>query len=84
MSIWRLWRQQDNLFQTTMRIFAMQIKYGTYKVILTDDGIPDIDWCGYRAELGLSFKGTIAYKYKNLTINSSLWLILPIKAKDLI
>lgn len=59
----------------------LQVKYGTYKVILTDDGEPAIDWRGYRAELGLSLKGTIAYKYKNLTINSSLWLYTPYQGK---
>ena len=59
----------------------MQVKYGTYKVVLNDDGTPDIDWRGYRAEIGLSIKGTVAYKYKNLTINSSLWLYTPYQGK---
>ena len=59
----------------------MQTKYGTYKVILNDDGIPVVDWRNCRAELGLSFKGSVAYKYKKLTIASSLWLYTPYQGK---
>lgn len=59
----------------------MQTKYGTYKVIMTDDGTPVIDWRSCRAELGLSLKGTIDYKYKNLTLSSSLWLYTPYQGR---
>ena len=59
----------------------MQTKYGTYKVILTDDGIPVVDWRSCRAELGLSLKGTVDYKHKNLTISSSIWLYTPYQGK---
>ena len=59
----------------------MQIKYGTYKIVLDKDGYPAIDWRNYRAEFGLSLKGSIAYKYKNLTIVSSLWLFTPYQGK---
>ncbi len=59
----------------------MQIKYGTYKFVLDKDGYPAIDWRNYRAEFGLSLKGSVAYKYKNLTIVSSLWLFTPYQGK---
>ena len=59
----------------------MQIKYGTYRVVLNSDGTPDIDWRSCRFEVGLSLKGTVAYKYKNLTISSSLWLYTPYQGK---
>ena len=59
----------------------MQIKYGTYKVVMNADGRPVIDWRSCRAELGLSLKGTVAYRYKNLTISSSLWLYTPYQGK---
>ena len=59
----------------------MQIKYGTYKIVLDKDGYPAIDWRNYRAEFGLSLKGSIAYKYKNLTIVSTLSLFTPYQGK---
>lgn len=59
----------------------MQIKYGTYKIVLNKDGYPAIDWRNCRAEFGLSLKGSVAYKYKNLTIVSSLWLFTPYQGK---
>ena len=59
----------------------MQIKYGTYKIVQDENGYPAIDWRNYRAEFGLSLKGTIAYRYKNLTINSTLWLFTPYQGK---
>ena len=59
----------------------MQIKYGTYKIVLDNDGYPAIELRNCRAEFGLSLKGSVAYKYKNLTIVSSLWLFTPYQGK---
>ena len=59
----------------------MQIKYGTYKIIRDANGLPIIDWRNYRAEIGLSFKGSISYKYKNLTLLSTLYLFTPYKGR---
>lgn len=59
----------------------MQTKYGTYRVVLDPNGVPVVDWRSCRAEIGLSLKGTVAYKYKNLTLTSSLWLYTPYQGK---
>ena len=55
----------------------LQEKYGTYKY--NDDGTPL--YRNYRAELGLSFKGAIAYKYENLTLGTTLALFSPYQGK---
>ncbi len=55
-------------FRTTL-----QDKYGTYK--FNDDDSKD--YRNARAEFGLSFRGTIAYKYKELTITTALGLFTP-------
>ena len=59
----------------------MQIKYSTYKIIKDQNGVPVIDWRDYRVEFGLSFKGTINYKYKNLVLSSTLYLFTPYRGK---
>lgn len=52
---------------------SLQEKYGTYK--FNDD--ESKDYRNARAEFGLSFRGTIAYKYKELTITTALGLFTP-------
>ena len=59
----------------------MQLKYGTYKIIQDINGKPDVDWRSHRAEFGFSFKGTIAYKYKDLTLGTTLGLYTPYREK---
>lgn len=59
----------------------LQSRYGTYKIVKDENGYPDLEWRNYRAEFGLSLKGTIAYKYKNLTLNTTLELFTPYKGK---
>ncbi len=59
-------------FRTTL-----QQKYGTFKY--EDDGTPK--YRNFRAELGLSFKGAIAYKYENLTLGTTLALFSPYQGK---
>ena len=56
---------------------AMQDKYGTYKY---DDNGEKV-FRDFRAELGLSLKGAIAYKYENLTLGTTLALFTPYQGK---
>ena len=51
----------------------LQITNGTYKYLA--DGTKD--YRNFRAELGLSFKGSIAYTYKDLKLGTTLLLFSP-------
>ena len=59
----------------------LQEKYGTYKIILNVEGVPDIQYNDARAEFGFFFKGTIAYKYDNMTLGSTLMLYTPYQGR---
>jgi hypothetical protein len=52
--------------------------YGTYKY---DKATGDKIYRNFRAELGLSFKGSIAYKYNDLTLGTTLTLFSPYQGK---
>ena len=56
----------------------LRVKYGTYKY---DETNGDKIYRDFRAELGLSFKGAIAYKYENLTLGTTLALFSPYQGK---
>ncbi len=51
---------------------SLQKKYGTYYY----EG-DDLKYRNFKAEFGLSFKGAINYKYKDLTIGTTLGLFTP-------
>ncbi len=55
----------------------LQEKYGTYKY----DKLGEKIYHNVRAELGLSLKGAIAYKYENLTLGTTLQLFTPYQGK---
>jgi len=55
----------------------LQKHYGTYK--FDSEGIKQFR--NYRAEFGLSFKGTIAYTYKDLKLGTTLTLFSPYQGK---
>ena len=59
----------------------LQEKYGTYKVILNAEGMPDLQYNDVRAEFGFFFKGTIAYKYDNMTLGTTLMLYTPYQGR---
>ncbi|MBR4460563.1 MAG: DUF3078 domain-containing protein [Paludibacteraceae bacterium] len=56
---------------------VLQEKYGTYKY----DKLGEKIYNNIRAELGLSLKGAIAYKYENLTLGTTLQLFTPYQGK---
>ena len=56
----------------------LQQRYGTYKYDATTG---DKIFRDFRAELGLSLKGAIAYKYENLTLSTTLGLFTPYQGK---
>lgn len=56
---------------------VLQEKYGTYKY----DKLGEKIYHNVRAELGLSLKGAIAYKYENLTLGTTLQLFTPYQGK---
>lgn len=55
----------------------LQKSYGTYKYL--SDGTKD--YRDFRAELGLSFKGAIAYTYKDFKLSTTLALFSPYQGK---
>ena len=55
----------------------LQAKYGTYKY----DNLGNMEYHNMRAELGLSLKGAIAYKYENLTLGTTIALFSPYQGK---
>lgn len=57
---------------------TLQSTYGTYKY---DNTNGDKIYRDFRAEFGLSFKGSIAYKYENLTLSTTLGLFTPYQGK---
>ena len=60
----------------------LQEKYGTYKYIQDPTTkLVTKDFRNVRAELGLSLKGAIAYKYENLTLGTTLQLFTPYQGK---
>ncbi len=56
----------------------LQQRYGTYTYDKTSG---DKIYRDFRAEFGLSLKGSIAYKYENLTLNTTLGLFTPYQGK---
>ncbi|MBO4577687.1 MAG: DUF3078 domain-containing protein, partial [Paludibacteraceae bacterium] len=66
----------------------LQQRYGTYRYTKDAVTIDGVDYAAgdkiprdFRAELGLSFKGSIAYKYENLTLGTTLGLFTPYQGK---
>ncbi|MEE1253951.1 MAG: DUF3078 domain-containing protein [Paludibacteraceae bacterium] len=57
---------------------ALQEKYGTY-TYNKETGVKELR--DFRAELGLSFKGAIAYTYKDFKISTTLALFTPYQGK---
>ena len=57
---------------------GLQSKYGTYTY---DQATGNKVFRDFRAEFGLSFKGSIAYKYENLTLGTTLALFSPYQGK---
>lgn len=51
----------------------LQTSYGTYKI--NENG--EKEYKNFRAEMGLSIKGALSYKYKDLTLTSALSLFTP-------
>lgn len=61
---------------------ALKKAYGVWKYDVVDEttGQLDVNYkSNVRAELGLSFKGAINYKYKDLSVNTTLGLFTPYK-----
>ena len=56
----------------------LQQRYGTYGY---NKATAAKEFRDFRAELGLSFKGAIAYKYENLTLSTTLGLFTPYQGK---
>ena len=56
----------------------LQQRYGTYTYDKTSG---EKIYRDFRAEFGLSLKGSIAYKYENLTLNTTLGLFTPYQGK---
>lgn len=59
----------------------MQMKYGTFKVVQDAKGNPTIDWRDARVEVGMALKGSISYKYDNMTLLSTLTLFTPYQGR---
>lgn len=60
----------------------LQEKYGTYKYVQDKTtGVVTKEFRDVRAELGLSLKGAIAYKYKDLTLGTTVALFTPYQGK---
>ncbi len=66
----------------------LQQRYGTYTYAKEDVTVNGVNYAAgdkmprdFRAELGLSFKGAIAYKYENLTLSTTLALFSPYQGK---
>ena len=57
---------------------TLQTKYGTYKY---DQATGDKIYRDFRAELGLSFKGSIAYTYNDFKLSTTLALFSPYQGK---
>lgn len=60
---------------------ALQEKYGTYVYTYYLIGGYQKDFRNFRAELGLSFKGAIAYAYKDFKVSTTLALFTPYQGK---
>lgn len=60
---------------------ALQEKYGTYVYTYDLIGGYQKDFRNFRAELGLSFKGAIAYTYKDFKVSTTLALFTPYQGK---
>ena len=59
----------------------MQMKYGTFKMIQDADKTPSIDWRNTRVEVGMGIKGSINYRYDNMTLLSTLTLFTPYQGR---
>ena len=59
----------------------MQMKYGTYRIVKDAAGKPVIDWRNARVEVGLGIKGSISYRYDNMTLLSTLTLFTPYQGR---
>ena len=59
----------------------MQMKYATFKIVKDANGKPDIEWRDARVEVGMALKGSIAYKYDNMTLISTLTLFSPYQGR---
>ena len=67
---------------------ALQTTYGTYKYAKEATTIKGVDYAAgdkilrdFRAELGLSFKGSIAYTYNDFKLSTTLGLFTPYQGK---
>lgn len=60
---------------------SLQTKYGTFKIVQDASGAPIIEWRNARVELGLALKGTLTYRYNNLTLLSTITLTTPYQGR---
>ena len=60
---------------------SLQTKYGTFKIVQDAYGVPDVEWHDARVELGLGFKGTLAYRRDKLTLLSTITLFTPYQGR---
>lgn len=60
---------------------TLQTKYGTFKIVQDAYGVPDVEWRNARVELGMGFKGTLAYRRNNLTLLSTITLFSPYQGR---
>lgn len=59
----------------------LQTKYSTYRIVQDANGLPQISWRNARVEAGMAFKGSISYKYDNMTLISTLLLFTPYQGR---
>jgi hypothetical protein len=59
----------------------LQEANGTIYYVKEGDKDPEKRYRNFRAELGLSLKGSIAYKYEDLTLSTTITLFTPYKGK---
>ena len=60
---------------------TLQTKYGTFKIVRDASGKPEIEWRNARVELGMGFRGTLAYRRNNLTLLSPITLFTPYQGR---
>ena len=60
---------------------SLQSKYGTFKVVKDDFGIPDIEWRNVRLEPGMAIRGTLSYRKDNMTLLSTITLSTPYQGR---
>ena len=59
----------------------MQIKYCTFKIVKDANGKPELDFRNARVEVGLGIRGSISYRYDNMTLLSTLTLFTPYQGR---